>query len=210
MNKFFINPKWIYIILLSFIGCNTKNTDSTKHLSKINIAKWNQLTINHLIDSFRIDTTSFTQIKQPPPLSKILPYSYPTDATIFNNDIATSWNFINKRSCFINIVDSLYETSSSNFQIIEFYKFYNPTVYEISDSKTSYKIILNRDSTKLVSKIDSLSLVISGYIDNRELPVTPIRTLIIKSKTYNNLNKGNDFIIETLYIDSSLYYHPSL
>ncbi|UCH14969.1 MAG: hypothetical protein JSV22_03135, partial [Bacteroidales bacterium] len=105
MNKLFIKIKWFCIILLlSFIGCKTGNVDSANNLRKIDVAKWNQLTINYLIDSFRIDTTSFIQLKQPPPVSKDFAYSYPSHANVFNNDIATVWNFINKRSCVLNTI----------------------------------------------------------------------------------------------------------
>jgi len=203
MNKTFINTKWFYIILsLLFIGCNNENIESNHNLSKIDVAKWNQLTINYLIDSFRIDTTSFKQLKQPPPVSKNFAYSYPSHANVFNNDIATVWNFINKRSSVLSTIDSL--SRSDSLEIIELYKFRSPAIYEIHDSNNSYKIVLHQDGNKTISKLDKFSEVISGFKDNRGV-IAPIRTLTIKSKVYRHSNKDNGVKIGTLYIDSSLY-----
>jgi hypothetical protein len=141
-------------------------------------------------------------LKQPPPVSKNFAYSYPGHANVFNNDIATVWNFINKRSCVLHTIDSLYLMCSDSLEIVEFYKFYSPVIYEISDSRTFYRIILYQDGRKAISKIDELSELISGFEDNRGV-IAPIRTLTIKSKVYRYLNEGDGLTIETLYIDSS-------
>ena len=175
---------------------------SVNNFSKINVAKWNQLTINYLIDSFRIDTCSFIQLKQPPPVKKVYAYSYPNHANVFNNDFATVWNFINKRNCILNTIDSLHLACSDSLQIVEFYKFDSPTIYEISDNKTFFKIILYQDCSKSISKIDGLTELISGFEDNRGI-IAPIRTLTIKTIIFKESNESDDFTIETLYIDSS-------
>ncbi|MCT4685690.1 hypothetical protein [Vallitalea sp.] len=206
MNKIFVTIKsFNYVLLLLCIGCSVNHESLDDNLHEIDVAKWNQLTVNCLIDSFRLDTTSFVQFKQPPPESKNFAYSYPNYANIFNNDIATIWNFVNRRSCIINSIDSLYSKHSASIEleIIEYYRFYFPVVYEISDGKNSYKIVLNKNCDKIINKISKLSDLVSDFDDNRG-GVAPVRTLTIMSKICRKANGSDKFMIKTLYIDSSV------
>lgn len=186
------------VFFILFTCCNVKNINSTIDLNTLNISKWNQLTVNKLINSFRIDTTNYNQLKQPPPLSKVSTFSYPNSSKIFNNDIATIWNFLNRRNYALNIVDSIFSDCKNKLEIIEFYKFRSIITYEVSCDNDYFKIVLYPDNSKKVNEIDELSTLMSGLEDNRGVSA-PIRTLTIKS----TIEKNNIFIINTLYIDSS-------
>lgn len=203
MNKLLEKIKWFcLIILLAFLGCKIGVVDSGSVLIKIDVAKWNQLNLNYLIDSCRIDTTSFLQLKQPPPNSKDFAYSYPIYASVFNNDIATIWNFINKRNLVLDAIDSLYTKHLDTLEIIEFYKFNAPAIYEVTNGRIIYEITLKKDGSKTITRIFELSTLISGFEDNRG-EIAPIRTLTMKSKIFNYKNECDSLFIETLYIDSS-------
>lgn len=186
------------MIFLVLFSCRSEGKKSVDFLKKIDITEWNQLTINSLIDSFRIDTTSFNQLKHPPPSSRRLKYTYPRYAMVLNNDFATVWYFINRRYTVLNIIDSLSLENTDSFKIFEYYSLFESATYRVSDGISSFEIELRNDGSFNVDKINELGVVTTKALDYRGNPISPITGMTIKTIIDNH---KNTFRIEELYIE---------
>jgi hypothetical protein len=194
--------RWILLLLaIGSFNCKRNSADCVDKHFKLNVAKWNQLTINSIIETFRIDTNYFQLLKQPPPRREKYSYSYPVSSSIFNNDIATIWNFINSRNLILRTVDSL-QFNKGNLEVLEFYKFHTQYEFVISNEEVHYEILLDVKGNLTIRKVEEIPVVMDGLVDNRQ-KIEPIRTLTIRSIICLKPECNDSIVIKTLYIDSS-------
>lgn len=196
----------ILLLIIPLVSCHSYYKVSTLY-EKIDLAQWNSMTINLLISSFRIDTTSYNFPPAPPididysEIGQIDNNNKYNIILVDGNDIATTWSFLNRRSLLLPILNQLKIQGLPTLEIIEFYERYKAnTEYEVSDGANSYKIIISYNGDYKVEKIDELSNILEGYMNNRCCYNNlSIRTVVIK--TVINLAKNKtEYSFKTLYI----------
>ncbi len=197
-----IKANSIVALFISLISCSTPNMKTT-FLERVDIAEWNQLTMNLLIDSFRIDTTSFPELKQRPPFEYVGVYDYSNFAEICNNDIAIAWNFLNKRCVLLKKLEEIEISHCSKIEINEYHSVIDRKVdYDITDGISCYRITIKVGKTT-VEQREEQSEIVKGFVDNRGKELKPLKSLCVKS-IIDFTDKKVKYSIETIYIDGGV------
>ncbi len=188
-------------VLFLLFACTTPSKKNI-FLERVDIAEWNQLTMNLLIDSFRIDTTSFSELKQIPPVRYVGVYDYPNFTHTYNNDIAIAWNFLNRRYVLIQKLNEIGISHCSKIEIDEYYSLFDRKAdYGITDGIDYYKVTVKAGKTTVEQRKEQ-SKTVRGFIDNRREELKPLRNLRIKS-VIDFTGKKSRYTIQTIYIDDN-------